>query len=294
MPKPTPKARNYPNTTVTISLTIALFIIGLCGLLIIQAKKLSTLVRENIEVQAHLDSDLSTGGMDTLLRAISFKPYVAKTENGKAQVTYISKEEAAKKLMEDTKENFQELLGENPLKNSFAIKVEENYFEEAQLQRIKTDLEKLDGVFEVTYVENLVDEVNKNISKIYLILSVFVAILLLIIIALVNNTIKLALFSQRLLIRSMQLVGATSNFIQKPFLIRGALQGLISGLIASGLLVLLQQAAVRQIEGIGLLQDNVKLIIVLVAIVILGILIGVVSTFQAIHKYLRMSLDELY
>ncbi|MFN8356488.1 MAG: permease-like cell division protein FtsX [Spirosomataceae bacterium] len=294
MPKTQRKTGHYPNATVTISLTVALFLIGLCGLLTIQAKKLSTLVRENIEVQVHLDADLSTGGQDTLLRMMSAKPYVAKSEDGKAQITFISKDEAAKKLMEDTKENFQELLGENPLRNSYAVKVQEAYFEEARLKVIKTDLEKLNGVYEVTYAENLVDEVNQNISKIYLILSGFVGILLVIIVMLVNNTIKLALFSQRLLIRSMQLVGATSGFIQKPFIIRGALQGLISGLISSGLLILLQQAVVRQIEGFSLLQDNLKMVFLLVGVVILGVLIGVLSTFQSVHKYLRMSLDELY
>ena len=187
------------------------------------------------------------------------------------------------------------MLGNNnPLRNLYSVKIKEEYFNEVRLKEIKTDLEKISGVYEVAYIENFVDEVNRNISKIYLVLSVFVVLLLVIIVILVNNTIKLSLYSQRFLIRSMQLVGATNGFIRKPFVTKGALQGLISGLVACTLLILLQQLAVQQIEGLGILQETGKLIALIIGILIIGTLIGILSTFQSVERYLKLSLDELY
>ncbi len=185
-------------------------------------------------------------------------------------------------------------LGENPLRDSYRVKIQEDYFAEAKLKVIKEELEKINGVYEVVYQENLVDEINKNITKIYLILASFALIMLIIIILLINNTIKLAIYSQRFLIRSMQLVGATNGFIQRPFLMRGATQGLVSAVLASVLLVLLQQLAIRNVEGLAVLQENDKLVFLLITLVFLGILIGIVSTTQSLSRYLKMSLDELY
>ena len=110
----------------------------------------------------------------------------------------------------------------------------------------------------------------------------------------VNNTIKLSLYSQRFLIRSMQLVGATNAFIRKPFVVKGGLQGLISGLVACTLLMILQQFAVQQVEGLSVLQEPSKLIILLIALLIIGTLVGILSTFQSVERYLKLSLDELY
>ena len=149
-------------------------------------------------------------------------------------------------------------------------------------------------MYEAVYQENLADNINRNITKIYIILSSFALIMLIIIVLLINNTIKLAIYSQRFLIRSMQLVGATNGFIQKPFILRGAMQGLIGSILACGLLVLLQQVAVRNVEGLYMLQEYDKLIILMVCVLALGIMIGVTSTYQSLARYLRMSLDDLY
>lgn len=140
----------------------------------------------------------------------------------------------------------------------------------------------------------MADAINKNITKLYIVLASFALVMLVIIVLLINNTIKLAIYSQRFLIRSMQLVGATNGFIQRPFLMRGATQGIVSALIASFFLVILEQVAVRNVEGMAQLQEYNKLAFVLVMLVALGILIGVVSTTQSLHRYLKMSLDELY
>lgn len=288
------KLGSTPNIMVIVSLTIALFLIGLCGLLTLNARKLAELVKQNVEVQVYLDDDLTTSRLDSIFKFISKREFVLQKENS-PQINFISKEVAAKQFIEESGEDYRKLLGSNnPLHNLYSVKIKEEYFNEARLKQIKTDIEQINGVHEVAYVENFVDEVNKNISKIYLILSVFVALLLIIIVILVNNTIKLSLYSQRFLIRSMQLVGATNTFIRKPFVIKGALQGLISGLVACTLLIVLQQLAVQKIEGLAALQEMGKMITLIIGILIIGTLIGILSTFQSVERYLKLSLDELY
>jgi cell division transport system permease protein len=288
------KLGSTPNAMVIISLTIALFLIGLCGLLTLNARKLAELVKQNVEVQVYLVNDLTTSKLDSIFKVIAAKNFVLKKENS-PQINFISKEVAAKQFIQESGEDYRKLLGNNnPLFNSYSVKIKQEFFNEVNLKAIKANLETIPGVHEASYVENFVDEVNKNISKIYLILSVFVILLLAIIVILVNNTIKLSLYSQRFLIRSMQLVGATNTFIRKPFVIKGALQGIISGLVACTFLIVLQQFAVQQIEGLDILQETSKLITLLIGILVIGTLIGTLSTFQSVDRYLKLSLDELY
>ena len=278
---------------IIASLTAALFLIGFCGLLVMQSKKLISIIKQNIEVRVMLDKGLDSNQVTKVYKGIVARPFVLSID-GKPQVTFFSKDEAAKEFIADTKEDFSTLLGDNPLHDSYRVRLQEDYFEDTKLKQIKAELEKNDGVFEVVYQENLADQINKNLTKIYLILATFAIIMLVIIILLMNNTIRLALYSQRFLIRSMQLVGATNGFIQRPFLKNGAVQGLISGLIAAGLIVALQQLALHQIEGLHLLQEYDKLSFLLAGVIILGALIGIASTFQALARYLRMALDDLY
>ena len=274
---------------IVVSLTAALFLIGFCGLMVVQSKKLISLVKQNLEVRVFLEKNLTQTQIDSVAVQIKTKKYVLDN-----LVTFVSKEQAAEEFIADTKENFKDFLGENPLRNAYRVKIVEDYFEEGKLKTIQADMAKINGVFEVVYQENLADQINKNLTKIYLILAGFATVLLFIIILLMNNTIRLALYSQRFLIRSMQLVGATNGFIQRPFLVNGAVQGLISGLIASALIVGALQLAINQIEGLHLLQDNLKLAMLLAAVVVLGVLIGVISTYQSLFRYLRLTLDDLY
>ena len=288
------RKKYLPNLTITVSLTIALFIIGLCGLLTVMGRKLSEVVKQNIEVQVYLNKDLTAEQSEGIRNQILAKPYVAK-KDGKSQVTFVSKEEAADKFIKDTGENFKEFLGENPLRDGVFIKIQEDYFSESGLKQIKQDLQKIPGVFEATYVENFVDEVNKNIAKIYLVLSAFVVLLLIIIVVLVNNTIKLALYSQRFTIRSMQLVGATNGFIRKPFLYRGLVQGLLSAVFACGLLASIINLGFKYVPETHLLiGDWEKLGILAVVLAVIGMFIGFVSTLQSVERYLRSSVDKLY
>ncbi len=287
---------SFPNALVVISLTVALFLIGLCGWLVINARSLTTYVKERLEVYAFLEKGLSAGQLDTLYKTVAKKDFVL-VSNGSPKINFISKDVAAKNFAQQTEgvdKNFQAFLGENPLRDSYAIKINEGYFEEAKLRKIKVELQEIPGIYEADYAQNFVDGINQNISKIYYILAGSVLLLLLLIIILVNNTIKLAMYSQRFLIRSMQLVGATHNFIRRPFLWRGILQGLIGAMAASVLLISFQQFALYQIPELTILQDLPKFLILIGIIIALGVLIGLVSTFQSVERYLRMALDDLY
>ncbi|MDB5263428.1 MAG: cell division protein, partial [Adhaeribacter sp.] len=176
----------------------------------------------------------------------------------------------------------------------YILNIAADFATSASLKNIKKDLETIPGIYEVQYVESLIDSINSNIQKVSIILLSFAAILVLAVIILINNTLKLALFSQRFLIRSMQLVGATPTFIQRPFLNRATWQGLLSGLLASIMLLGLLQYAYYQINELYVLRDEVQIGILLLSLVVLGSILGFISSYRAIKKYLGMSLDELY
>lgn len=292
-PKKKKKLGSYPYFSVIFSVTLALFVIGLFGLLILHANNLSQMIKENIEVQVYLNKYVSNNERIQLEKIIASKDYTLK-ENGIPTINYISKEEAAKQFIEDTGEDIIEFLGENPLRDVIVFKVDSKVQQNDLLPKVKEDLETLDGVYEVTYVENLVDSINRNVAKISLLLLGFAGLLLLTVTILINNTIKLALFSQRFLIRSMQLVGARPAFIKKPFLTRAIWYGILAGLFASIILYGVLMYFNNIIEGLSSLQELQQIAILFSALLVLGGIVGYFSTYRAINKYLKMSLDQLY
>lgn len=284
---------SYPYFSVVMSITLALFVIGLFGLLLLHATKLTANIRENIEIQVYLNRYITENERIKINKTLSGKDYVF-VKAGEPQITFISKEESAEDFIQETGEDFIAFLGENPLRDAYAIKLNPDYHEAEKLAGIKEEIESVSGVFEVSYIESFISSINTNITKLSIILAAFALILLFSVIMLINNTIKLALFSQRFLIRSMQLVGATSAFIQKPFLFRATLHGLLAGVVASVLLFATMQYGNSQIPDLQTLQEPDKILILFIGLVILGALIGLTSTYFSINKYLKMSLDELY
>jgi cell division transport system permease protein len=287
------KLGSFPYVSVVFSVTLALFVIGLFGLLILHSNKLKDAIRENITIQVYLDKFVTENDKIRISKLLSQKKYVAK-DGDKSLVEFISKEDAAKMFIESTGEDFIEFLGDNPLRDAFTIKIHPSYQQVDSLKNIESELSSIDAVFEIVYVQNLVQSINKNITKISLALVGFTLILLITIVILINNTIKLALFSQRFLIRSMQLVGAKSGFIISPFVKRAAFQGFLSGLIAALLLFGLVSYANSVIEELKQLLSINEFLILLAFILVLGMAIGIISTYSAVKKYLKMSLDELY
>lgn len=288
------KLGSYPSLGVVLSITLALFVIGLFGTLIIYSQQLERLVRENIRVQVYLKNSLTETQRLQVEKKFETLPYVNKSLTNEKPIRFISKDEAAKQFIAETGEDFTKFLGENPLHNAYLISIDPAYHSKASLDKISQELEKMNGVFQVFYVEGLIESVNKNVTRIGLILAGMVALLLITVVLLINNTLRLALFSQRFLIRSMQLVGARKWFIQRPFLFRAIGYGILSGILASVLIWGLINYANRNIEDLIVLQNNDSMMALMGSLLVIGVIVAVTSTFFSIRKYLKMSLDELY
>jgi cell division transport system permease protein len=285
------KLGSYPYISVMLSITLALFVIGVFGALVIYSKELERIVRENVKVQVYLKNQISDNQKSQIEKNLASKPFVSGAANA---IEFVSKEKAAQEFIQETGEDFKKFLGENPLRDAYLVKIKEGFHDSENLKKIKQEIENISGVFEVYYVENVIDSINKNITKISLILIGLVALLLFIVVLLINNTLRLALFSQRFLIRSMQLVGAKRSFIRKPFLLRAGMHGIISGLLAIGLLIATLTFATKKVEDLALIQNNDRLILLFASLLLLGMLVAVASTYRAVSKYLTLSLDELY
>ncbi|EAZ82898.1 cell division protein FtsX [Algoriphagus machipongonensis] len=279
--------------SVLFSTTLSLFIVGLFGVILIQAKSLTSMIRENIEVQVFLDKNLEDEEIKALQEDLANRPFIL-SKSDTTGLRYISDEEAAETFIESTGEDFTKFLEDNPLRDSFVITIAEEFQTSEQLDAIVAEIQSLDGVFEVSYMTDLVDSINKNLLKVSLVLGGFILILIITVIMLINNTIKLALFSQRFLIRSMQLVGATRSFIRKPFLARAWLFGMLAGAISSVVLYSLVKYTQANIEGFALLHNEELLFILFGVLVAVGGILSALSTLRAVNKYLNMSLDELY
>lgn len=279
--------------SVLFSTTLSLFIVGLFGVIVIQAKTLTSLIRENIEIQVFLNKNLSSAELTRIGNVLESKPYVLKKED-KAGLQFISQDEAAKVFLQDTGEDFAQFLDDNPLRDSYTISIAEEYQTSDKIKEIVAEIQKIDGVFEVTYMADLVESINQNLTKVAIVMGGFILILIFTVVMLINNTIKLALFSQRFLIRSMQLVGATRGFIRKPFLLRAFFFGIVAGIIASSLLFLIIEYTKANIDGFALLQNYTLLYYLFGGLIVIGAMLSLFSTLQAVNKYLNMSLDELY
>jgi cell division transport system permease protein len=279
--------------SVLFSTTLSLFIVGLFGIILIQSSSLTKLIRENIEIQVFLDKGLSQKQLADLRKNLSERPFVLHTEDS-VYLRFISNKEAAETFIKNTGEDFTKFLEDNPLRDSYVFSVSEEFQSSEQLTLIAKELETQPGVFEVSYMTDLVDSINKNLFKVSLVMGGFILILIITVIMLINNTIRLALFSQRFLIRSMQLVGATRGFIRKPFLIRAFLFGVLAGILASGILFALLEYTKGNIEGFASLQNTELILLLFAGLTVTGGFLSGISTLRSVNKYLNMSLDELY
>lgn len=280
------KLRSSYITTV-ISISLVLFLLGIIGLLFLNAQRLSEYVKENLGFTVMVNENSREAEVQRLQKTLNASSYVR-------EANYVSQDEAAEILEEELGEDFVDFLGYNPLLSSIEVKVYAEYANPDSMAVIEEEVMNFPQVKEVYYQKNLLHAVNDNIEKISLVLGGFAILLMIIAIALINNTIRLSVYSRRFLIKTMQLVGATRGFIRRPFLVTGILNGLAGATIAIILLSLLIYGLSNEFEGmIGF--ANIRLIGVLFAIVVfLGILITFISTFFAVNRYLRMNADDLY
>lgn len=273
--------------TALISITLVLFMLGLFGLIVLHAQKLSEYVRENIGFSIIMKENVREAGIVQLQKTLDATPYVKSTE-------YITPERAAEDLEQDLGEDFIGFLGYNPLLPSIELKLKAAYTNIDSLEMIESRLTANPDVKEIYYQKDLVHLINKNIRRIGLVLLGFSILLLVIAIALINNTIRLAVYSRRFIIKTQQLVGATGGFIRRPFLWQGVLQGMYAAFIAIIFLGVIVYFSRQEVPELINLQDPVLLLSLLVFVLLSGIVLSYLSTWFAVKKYLRARVDRLY
>ena len=273
--------------TSIISISLVLFMLGMLGLLVLNAKRLSDFVKENIGFSVILNENVKEVDIILIQKSLDATEYVKSTK-------YITKEEAAEDLQKDLGEDFIEFLGFNPLLASIEVKLYADYANPDSIKIIEKDFQQYEQIKEVFYQKSLVSLVNENIKKISLIILVFSGLLFLVAITLINSTIRLSVYSKRFIINTMQLVGANRGFIRRPFLYKSAGNGIIAALIAIGFLVGVLYLAQQEFKEIISFQDIEIIGSLFLAVLLIGIVINWISTFLAVSKYLKMKVDKLY
>ena len=272
-----------------MSIALVLFLLGLFALLMMHAQKLSNHLKENIGFEIVMNSNVKEDNILKLQQELEAMPSVKSTE-------YIPKEEAIRRLSEDLGEDFLQWLGneENPLLPSIDVRFNADWANNDSLTVIQAQLLKNKDVKEIYYQKSLVDLINQNVNRIGIALMVASLVLLIIAITLIRNTIRLSIYSKRFLVRSMQLVGATPAYIRRPFIRSGVLQGFFGALLADAFLALLLYGLTKRLPELTFVQDYTIIIGIFVGIIILGILLGGISTRLALRKYLHADVDRLY
>src|ERR1700761_7867228 len=273
--------------STVFGIAMVLLMIGLLGLILVDANNLSRYVKENIVLNVFVDDAAHESDVLQLQKQIEANPMGKQTQ-------YVSKELAARNLQKDLGEDFVKFLGYNPLSQSIDVYLKADYANNAGIEKFKNELLKNTQVKEVKYQQSLVDQMNQNLTSISLIILAFAGIFIILSVALINNTIRLAIYSQRFLIKSMQLVGATKGFIRKPFLLYGIWHGLLGGLIAIMILVGTLYLAYQQVPDLAILQSYTEFGIVFLIVIGMGIFISGFSTFLAVNKFLRLKIYNLY
>ncbi len=280
--------RSSPSYIMAIvGVSLVLFLLGILGWIIINANKLGQYFKENIAMNVYVRENVSVKDSATLVQYISAQPYVKDYE-------YVTKDLAKQKYLQDGNKDWGVLLDRNPLPASIDFRIKKEYASIDSLSKIKTELMQNIAVSDVLYPQSLVTNLNNIINKISIILLSVIVIISILVIFLIDNTIRLTMFSNRFLIKTMQMVGATRWFISRPMDLRAFINGLISGLLAVGGLVAVIIFAENQLPYLKALRDYPLLIILFIAIILLGIFISFFSTHRSVLKYLKMKLDELY
>lgn len=273
--------------TTVLSISLVLYMLGLAGLIVLNAKNISDTVKENIMVSVIMEEEVSEADIILLQRAIDDEPYRKRTR-------YVTREQATKELTEDLGEDFVEFLGYTPLLPSIEVYVKAEYVNKDSLQVIYQQLSSKSGVKEVDYERSLVEQVNKNLHRVSMIILAFSIVLILIAIALINNTIRLSVFSKRFLIKSMQLVGATQRFIRQPFLIKGVIHGMIAAILAIALLTGTMYIIHDYFPDFIHMDDLDLYLSLFLGVILFGLLFTWIATYFAVRKYLKIKTDHLY
>ena len=273
--------------TTIVSLSLVLFMLGLLGIIIINTRKLADNVKENIGFQIILNDNAKEVDVEHLTKTLDASPIVKSTE-------FITKEEAAERLQKDLGEDFISFLGYNPLLSSINVHLKAEYANNDSLNWIEKGVMDSKLVKEVVIQKSLVNTINENARNISLGVLAISILLMIIALALINNTIRLSIYSKRFIIKTMQLVGATQGFIRRPFVLKGIKHGVYGSIIAIGLLIGFLYVLEKQIPQLAELEDPNVLASLFGLVILLGIIISWISTSLAVRKYLRLKSDDLH
>lgn len=273
--------------TAGISTTMVLFLLGLVVFFVLTANNLSVYIRENIAFSAILDDGIKETSIIKLQESLNKKGYVKQT-------VYISKDQALKEQIEAMGTDPSEFLGHNPFNASIEIKLNAGYTHPDSIKWIEKELTENKGILEVSYPQNLLDSVNRNLQKISAFLLGLAILLSLISFSLINNTIRLTIYSKRFLIHTMKLVGASWGFIRRPFITRNLWIGILSGAVANAILTASAYTAVKYEPELLAIVSPESIMIVAAAVMVFGMIITTFCAYISINKYLRMKISELY
>nr|WP_309757799.1 permease-like cell division protein FtsX [Flavobacterium sp.] len=273
--------------SVVLSVFLVLFLLGILGLFIINSKKLANDFKENIAMTVFFKNEANDSIMKNFGTELKSSPFV---KNYK----YVTKEAAAKEHTDIIGEDFMTFLGENPLQNSYDIHLKGDYVIKDSIAKIETGLRKNTMISDIVYDKQLVNLVNDNIKKVSMWILIISGFLAVIAVLLINSSLRLSIHSNRFIIKTMQMVGATKSFIRKPFVMRS----IKLGMIGAGLAVLALIGVLIYVEtsfpNLGILEDKALIGLVLVAVLGIGILITWLSTYFATQRFLNLRTDDLY
>jgi cell division transport system permease protein len=271
----------------TISMSLVLFLIGLVSLLLFVAHDMSVYVKENINLSIILDDDAD--------RAETTRVETFLTSAGYAKnVTFVSKEDALKEHIASLGDDPQDFLGYNPLKASLEVKLKAEFANPDSVKMIETKLKTFEVIERVAYQKDLIGLVNDNVKKISLVLLGLAFVLLIVAVALINNTVRLSIYSNRFLINTMQMVGATNWFIRKPYIRQSIINGLVAAIIAILILGIVVYYILYEFGLNGLSINPVSAIWVSVIVLLSGVVLMGASTYLSIGRYLKMNTNEMY
>ncbi len=266
--------------SVVISMTVVLFLIGFLGIFILNSKKVSDHFKEQIVLSIFIKDSAKNVQIKQLQKTLSLKKSTRK-------VIYVSKEEAARRYADEIGEDFLEFLGYNPLLNSVDVFLNAEFVKSGEINHLIQTLEKYDYIDEIIYDEPLLELLEKNIEQISLWIIILSGIFVLVAILLINGSIRLSIFSKRLVIKTMQLVGAHKSFIRRPLITNHILMAILSSFFASSGLMLLIFTIDKNIPDLKLLSNQVELFLIFTFVLITGILITFFSSFFATQRYLK-------
>jgi cell division transport system permease protein len=281
-------ANTISSISTIIGITLVLVLVGTLLIVSLLGSAVTGHYRGQVVVQIMLADDVEEQEIQLLKKRLEGEPYTS-------AATYLSKEEAAAMMQEELGEEFVDFLGYNPLPASIDIHVKPEFSDENKLAEIVKDLEKNTAINEVVFQHDLLRQMNANLSKWSLGISLIGIVLLIIAIVLIVNTIQLAIFSQRFLIKSMQLVGATHWFIQKPFLRRGLWFGFLASILALAILFMLLYAYRSDLQDmINILQERQRLLALIGGVLIIGLFLSGIATVYAVNRFIRTDASKLY